>query len=181
MRIRELLFWPGVLFAYVRAHAVFAQYLHDYKREWLVICNQYLRAARKLKESFFRTDPAFVVLPEHIAQVKDLLRAADTSHAHFEAWKRTLGLDKQMANQPSRQRLWTPLFAELVPLVRPFCRGPKHAYLQEPGTMPDQAYAVASRLMWLAHPTLWDDKPSRIKSRLQHLRDTHPIVETPLP
>ena len=168
-RIHELCFWPGVLFVWVRAHVLFAEHVRAYTRQWRTWCKMHLDAGDKLKDGPFRNDPSFTVPYEKLDALQHVLQDADAAFATMKAWSRQLGLDKNLSLQPSKQGIWTHLFKELVDLLRPLCPGYTYFVLQKPITTPDQVYTVASQLMHLSHPTLWEHEPARIKSRLRYV------------
>ena len=99
----------------------------------------------------------------------DLLLALmdeELQRAPIVAWKAQLGIDKGATIAQQKHRIWSIVFRELVDLLRPSCTGPKHLHLDTtPGAIPEQAFRVASRLMYLSHPKLWPDDPARVKSR----------------
>src|SRR5262249_42613079 len=124
-RIRELCFWRVVIFLWVQAHVTFADAVHRYTQKWHRLCKRYVDAGDELKHGPFRNDPTFSLPKEKIAALQHLLQNVDTAFAHIRAWSRDLGLDKQLHIQPSKQRMWTFLFQELVDLLRPFFPGRK--------------------------------------------------------
>jgi hypothetical protein len=165
VRIHELCFFPRVIFPWVLAHAEYTRLIRDYNRGLRKSLDELDQHLAKLRY-FFINHPAASMLTERIACLRQLSQEADASFPNIDAWKKQLGLDKKLSLQASRQRIWTPLFKELVDLLRPFCRGPKHAYLAEtPKAIPEQAFRLASRLMHLACPELWQDQYTSVKAR----------------
>jgi hypothetical protein len=142
--------------------------------------------------------PGTHMVPLHfgIDALLEVLQEVDDCCDTVDDWRKRLGIDKQVTTDvverhpagddmaedvgllypyqlvsidPQKQRSWSYLFKELVDLLRPYCSGPKHWHLQDPGTMPQQAFARASRLVHLSHPELWDDRPDLVKSRYHAL------------
>jgi len=178
VRIEELCFLPGVIFPWVTAHAVFIRRIHAYNRALHIHLDALDRHLGELSY-FFINHPAPSVLTEQIAYLRQLLQEAEASFPNIDAWKRQLGLDKKFSREAhAKQRIWTPLFKELVDLLRPFCRGPKKHYWAKAVTaehIPQQAFDRASRLMHLSHPELWDDHPDLVKSRYYALTESEKI------
>jgi hypothetical protein len=171
-RLLELLFLPGMVFAWGGALDAFAARLPPFHRE----IRQQLTA---LDHHFDRTAPYFQTHPAHAqhtalrAALQRVLGDAERTVRDVARWKKTVGITTTLAIAPTRQRLWTPLFLEMLPLLRPFCRGPKAQYLARTDALPDAAFRLASALMHLAHPDLWPDQPRLIHSRWQaHCRTT---------
>jgi hypothetical protein len=83
-------------------------------------------------------------------------------------WQTHLGIDKRLKLKPQKQRIWSPLFKELVDLLRPYCRGTKKHYIAKTLAtehIPEQVFRCASRLMHLSLPKLWPDRPDLVKRR----------------
>jgi len=167
VRIQELCFLPGVIFPWVLAHATFPKHIRAYNRKLrkqLDALDHHLGTP----SYFFINHPAPSVLTELIDGLRHVLQESDASFSNVDAWKRQLGLDKELSREAQKQRIWTPLFKELVDLLRPFCSGPKKHYLAKTVTaehIPQQAFDRTSRLMHLSHPALWKDRPGLVKRR----------------
>jgi hypothetical protein len=86
--------------------------------------------------------------------------------SEIDEWRKRLGIDKRLDVAKQKQKIWSAIFRELVTKLRPFCSGPKHFHLKTtPQAMPEQAFVLASKLMYLSYPDLWPDRPDLVKSR----------------
>ena len=192
-RIQELCFFPGVLFPW----CMFVVQWTEHMRAFTDALRTSLHTIKLQLPMLSPLFPAIHMFPLHcgIDPLLEVLQEVDTCCGAVDNWRKRLGIDKRIAREaieiqphgdvrplyerppyqhvsiaPQQQRIWSSLFKELVDLLRPYCSGPKHWHIQDPGTMPQQAFDRASRLMHLSHPELWDDRPDLIQSRYYALR-----------
>jgi hypothetical protein len=172
LRLLELGFFPGVLFPWVSAHALFVQRLQTFLRTMHTNLKAHARDCKRF-EFYFINHPATRRYRLLVRALQKVCQDVERVLVPVDAWKEHLGLGGKLSVDAQRQRLWTPLFGEMVDLLRPFCSGPKHFHLEDPGTMPDEVYDIASRLMALCQPALWQDSPTRVKARYASYRRTY--------
>jgi hypothetical protein len=178
-RLLELTFLPRVVFPWVTIIDTFAQQLRTYNR-------RLQRQLQALDHHFAQTAPYFQTHPAHAqhtdlrAALRRVLHDAEATVRDVERWKKTLGITNRPSIAPQKQGIWTPVFVAMLPLLRPFCSGPKSRYLAESGAMPEEAYALASTLTNLSCPALWPDVPQRAKARWDaYHRVSKRLLKTP--
>ena len=189
-RIQELCFFPGVLFPWCMVVVQLTTHIRTWNRTRRTALQTIKQSLTMVNDLL----PGTLMFPlgYGIDALLELLQEVDNCCNAVDDWRKRLGIDKQVATDivercpvgndmavdvelpypyqlvsiaPQTQRIWSYLFKELVDLLRPYCSGPKHWHLQDPGTMPQEAFDRASRLMHLSHPELWDNRPDLIKSR----------------
>jgi len=168
-RLWELCFLPGVVIPFCTATARY--WAHVQKvivQEKKALNYQRNKGIPSILTNRWLSDMARLALEEEKEKLDRLLALMDEElqRAPIVAWKAQLGIDKGATIAQQKHRIWSIVFRELVDLLRPSCTGPKHLHLDTtPGAIPEQAFRVASRLMYLSHPKLWPDDPARVKSR----------------
>jgi len=168
-RVWELCFLPGVILPFCLATT----------KHWQQMRKQVMKEKQRLNYMRNKAIPQILNSPwcsnearltmegetERVSIFTSLLDE-ELQWAPLIAWKEQLGIDKKTSGPKQRQYIWSLIFVELVDLLRPYCSGPKRLHLSTtPGAIPDQVFVVASRLMHLAQPTLWPDRPDLVKSR----------------
>jgi hypothetical protein len=163
-RLLELCFIPTAIVPWVTILWTFAKHLRAFNRR--------LQTHLTALEHYANTTAPYV--PPHPASTHHAhLRAAltrvllDTTATvgDVEHWAQTVGITHNPSRPTRLQRMWTPLFLEMVRLLRPFCTGPKYRHLDKPDTMPEDVFRRASALMHLSAPSLWPDAPRLVKAR----------------
>jgi hypothetical protein len=161
-RLLELCFLPGVIIPFCLATAKYWEQV----RKIIGKQKKRLHALNRQRQGYPLWSPRLKITTAQEYTILIPLMEEELRLAPLQAWKKQLGMSRNTDLETQTHNIWSRIFLELVDLLRPYCSGPKRWHLDTtPSAMPDQVFVVASRLMHLAQPTLWPDRPDLVKSR----------------
>jgi hypothetical protein len=165
-QLLEFCFLPRLIFPWVALLDTFATHLRAYNRTLHAQLTAVVYYVAQTNP-YFPQHPAQAQPPAQRAALDCVLQDVTATVRGVPPWKQALGITHTLSLPPQRQRLWTPLFVAMIPLLRPLCSGPKSRHGADPDTMPESTFRIASALMHRAVPHLWPDQPRLIHSRWQ--------------
>jgi hypothetical protein len=133
-RLWELCFLPGAIIPFCVATARYWQQIHTIigkeKQRRNYFCNKVIPLIRS-NQSIPEPYKAF---KEQEVDIITRVLDEERHRVPLVTWRDHLGIDKKSNIAKQKHYLWSIIFKELVDMLRPYCRGPKHSYLKDAPT-----------------------------------------------